>query len=61
MGQSVEQLTLDFGSGHDLRVMTASLSPPALHTERGLLAFSLPPLSQIIKYLYKNLKVFILE
>ena len=41
VGQSVKRLTLDFGSGHDLKAMSMSIG---LHTEHGAcLGFSQSP------------------
>ena len=39
MVQSIKHLTLDFGSGHDLRVMSWR---PALGSELKILSLSLP-------------------
>ena len=41
MAESVEQLTLDFASGHDLKVMRSSpASGPSLSVEVKILSFS---------------------
>ena len=56
VAQSVEHPTLDFGSGHDLRVLRLSLPLLLLSSESTCPSPSIPPLALSLKQINKILK-----